>query len=171
MPAPPARKERAPRPTVGDIPRLIAAMDRFVAAHSGFESSTVGEVVLEEMSAAADLCQAALAPLRHKVFGFVSALKWGFFLSNAAPRILAEESLGRSVAGVARFDLLRFNAELVTIYDMAVESAVWAFCEDDDEDVEDVEDEEDEEDEYSGSGSDADAATGSGAGREAGEVL
>lgn len=116
--------------TVGDIPRLINAMDRFASEHSGFESSTVGNIIQSEMAAATDVNHAALAPLRHKIFTFDVALKWGFLLSNIAPRILAED--GRSLP--AAFDLLRYNAELVTIYDLAVESGVWAYCEEEDED-------------------------------------
>lgn len=122
--------------TVGDIPRLINAMDRFASEHSGFESTTVGNIILSEMAAATDVNHAALVPLRHKIFTFDVALKWGFLLSNIVPRILAEDG------GIlpAAFDLLRYNAELVTIYDLAVFDGVWEYCEEEDEDEDDAED-------------------------------
>jgi hypothetical protein len=122
--------------TVGDIPRLINAMDRYASEHSGFESSTVGSIVQSEMAAATDINHAALVPLRHKIFTFDVALKWGFLLSNIAPRILSED--GGSLP--ASFDLLRYNAELVTIYDLAVESGVWEYCEEEEDDEDDAED-------------------------------
>ena len=89
------------------------------------------------MSAATDVNHAALVPLRHKIFSFDVALKWGFLLSNIVPRILSED--GGDLA--TDFDLLRYNAELVTIYDVAVESSVWDYCEEDAPDEEEDDDE------------------------------
>lgn len=130
-----AQERRAPErcATVGDIARLVNAMDRFATEHSGFESSTVGGIVLNEMAAARSVYEAALVPLRHKIFTFEVALKWGFFLSNIAPRILAEEERSLSDALAGAFDLLGYNAELVVIYDLAVDSCVWDYCEEDDD--------------------------------------
>ncbi|GFR89068.1 hypothetical protein ElyMa_002533900 [Elysia marginata] len=123
-------------PTIGSIPRLIKAMDRFASEHIGFESSTVGTIIQSEMAAESDINRAALVPLRHKVFSFEVALKWGFLLSKIVPRILSED--GGSLS--ASFDLLRYNAELVTIYDLAIETNVWAYCTEEDEDEDDDED-------------------------------
>ena len=116
--------------TVGSIPRLIGAMDRFATEYSSFESTTVGENVQRELAAATDINHAALIPLRHKIFGFDVALKWGFFLMNIVPRILSED--GRTFAAPL-FDIARYNAELVTIYDLAVETLVWDYCDQEDE--------------------------------------
>jgi len=119
--------------TVGDVPRLINAMDRFCSGSTHFESSTLASVVREEMAASADINQAALVPLRHAIFGFETALRWGFFLMNAVPAILSED--GGSLS--SSFDIVQYNTELVSIYDLAAETAVWDFCEEDEESVED----------------------------------
>lgn len=112
--------------TVGDIPRLISAMDRFASAHSTFESSNTGSTIRSEMAAETDINRAALVPLRHKVFTFEAALLWGFLLSIIVPHILSEDGGSLSAA----FNLLRYHKKLETIYDLAVETNVWEYCED-----------------------------------------
>jgi hypothetical protein len=130
--------------TIGEVPRLLSSMGRFASENSGFESSAVNSAVLEDMASATDINLAALAPLRHKVFNFDAALRWGFLLSNIVPRILDED--GADLAD--GFDLLRYNAELVSVYDTAVESGVWEFC------VEDETDDDDGDDDDGGGGDD-----------------
>lgn len=119
----------AAAPVIDDVPRLISAMDRFCSEHSHFESSTVGSMVHGMMAESSDMNEAALVPLQHKIFDFDSALKWGFFLMQAVPRILAEDGDESAFP----FDVAVYNNELVGIYDVAVESTVWDLCEEEDD--------------------------------------
>lgn len=125
--------------TIKDHERLIDVMDRFCAENSHFESSTVANVVRSEMGDQPDIHAAALVPLRHKIFGFDAALKWGFFLSLAVPRILVEN--GETLA--VPFDIVRYNKDLPGIYDLAVD-ALLDVCEEDESDDEDEDDEDDD---------------------------
>lgn len=137
-------------------PRFLEAAEKFVADNSGFESSAVGEAVRRDLARAPSLHAAALVPLRHKVFGFETSLKWAFFVHTAAGRFFgvdAEEEVPASFRDSTRwpaFEPGRFFGEMVAIYDLAVDAAVWDHCASDSED-EDSEDE--EEDDVSGEGS------------------
>lgn len=124
-----AREGGAAAAMIDDVPRLIGAMDRFCSEHTNFESSTVGGLVHKAMAASSNMNQAALVPLQHKIFDFDSALKWGFFLMNVIPRILAEDGVDATFP----FDVAAYYNELVDIYDIAVEAAVWDLCEEDDD--------------------------------------
>lgn len=110
-----ASVSRSP-PTIGNIPPLIDAMDRFASEHTGFESSTVGDLVRSDMAAAPNIYDAALVPLRHKIFSFEVALKWGFLLEKIIPRIISEHGFCISPP----FDIIRYHTEIFTIYDTAV---------------------------------------------------
>jgi hypothetical protein len=146
-------EEGGPPLSVGDCPRFLAAADKFVSENSGFESSAVGEAVRRDLERATSLYQASLIPLRHKVFGFETALKWGFFVHAAGGRLFSEEAeelppAFRDPALWPPFDAGKFFGELAAIYDLAVETAVWEHCnsdsESDDDDDDDDEDDEDE---------------------------
>jgi hypothetical protein len=117
-------------------PRLLAAAERFCGENTGFESTAVLEAVKRDLAKAASLNQAALVPLRHKVFGFDAALKWGFFLFTASRRLQEEdgEELPAELADPASWpplDYAQYASELGAIYDLAVEGAVWEHCESD----------------------------------------
>ncbi|MDP7385337.1 MAG: hypothetical protein QF593_04855 [Nitrospinota bacterium] len=138
--------------TVGRCPRFLAAADKFVVENSGFESSAVGEAARRDLEKATSLYQASLVPLRHKVFGFETALKWGFFVHTAGGRFFGEEAEDllpafQDPALWPPFDAGRFFGELASIYDLAVESSVWEHCNSDsDSDSDDDDDEDDEDD-------------------------
>ncbi len=125
-----------PPPPIGDNARLIGALDRFCTENSHFESTVMGDLIRGEMAAAADINEAALVPIRHSVFGFEAALKWGFFLLHAVPKLRAEDAAS---SRAPPFDVAKFYAGLPDIYDIAAEAAVWEYCEDDDEDEDDDE--------------------------------
>ncbi len=136
--------------TVGRCPRFLAAADKFVVENSGFESSAVGEAVRRDLEKATSLYQASLVPLRHKVFGFETALKWGFFVHTAGGRFFGEEAEDllpafQDPALWPPFNAGRFFGELASVYDLAVESSVWEHC-NSDSDSDDDEDEDDEDD-------------------------
>ena len=121
--------------TIGDITPLIIAIDRFCLENIHFESSAIARTINLEMAASTDINQAALIPLSHTLFDLDTALKWGFFLMNAVPRILMENN------SVLRnsFDIIQYNTKLVTIYDLGVQAMVWDFCEEEcEEECEDV---------------------------------
>ena len=106
----------ATRGAVDSIPRLLEAMRQFCAEHTHFESSAASARVLDELAAAADANCAALVPLRHKIFDFDAALRWGFFLEMVLPQF--------RLPGDA-FDAAAYHRSLSTVYDLAVQTAVW----------------------------------------------
>lgn len=115
--------------SVGAVPRLIDILDRFCSEHTQFESSTVISLVRDDMAAAVDINTAALVPLRHKIFGFETALLWGFFLSQAAESVLGDENVYFAEA----FSVAQYHIEVGAIYDLAVAAQVWDLVEDDDD--------------------------------------
>ena len=154
----PAWDEAGPL-TLAACPRFVEAADKFVADNSSFESSAVGEAVRRDLEKAASLHAAALVPLRHKVFGFDSALKWSFFLHTAAGRFFGEDA-GEELPATFRdpalwppFEPGKFYGEMAAIYDLAVEAAVWDHCASDSEEDDDDDDDGDDDD---GDGEDAD---------------
>ncbi len=112
--------------TIGEIQILIDALDEFACENSTFESSVVGEIVRADIAAATDINTAALMPLKHKIFSFDTALKWGFFLMHAVPHLLSKAN----TTIPTRFNIAQYNVELLTIYDLAVMADVWEYCED-----------------------------------------
>jgi hypothetical protein len=114
--------------TLGRTTSLIGAMGRFCAEHTHFESSIAGERVLDELAAATDVNHAALVPLRHKIFDFDTALRWGFFLSQALPHLALDGP--RMIGGPnLDFDVGLYHNSLASVYDLAVQNAVWDLCE------------------------------------------
>ena len=120
-----------PAETVGNCSRLVDAFDRFCTENTQFESSTACECVHADIIQAPNINQAALVPLRHKIFSFERALLWGFFLMLAVPKLLDKSN------PLYTFDIEEYLTELVTIYDMAVNSQVWDLLEDEDTDEDD----------------------------------
>lgn len=119
---------------VGDCERLLGALDRFVTENSGFESSIAGDLVHDGLSAAADINSAAMVPLSHKVFGFETSLRWGFFLHHAPARIVSEDAdtippAFQDAQAWPPFDPGQYFTEIVKVFDLAAEQYVWDLCE------------------------------------------
>lgn len=113
----------------GDATRLVAAMKNYVENNASFESTQVVKIVNKELMEADDINKAALAPLRHKAFVFDTALRWGFFLTLASVKLLKESGARLSIP----FDANGYTAYLEQVYDLAVKTEVWDFCEEESE--------------------------------------
>ena len=110
-------------------PALYEAVCRFIDDNTQFESSHANKVVCSAIGDSCDINEAALAPLKHQVFGFSEALRWGFFLQMAAAKAAEKSSTP------LKFHLEAYYEEVARLYDLAVDENVWAYCDGSDDDT------------------------------------
>jgi hypothetical protein len=126
-------------------PSTVKAIDCFLKAHSGFESSVAHNAVLKDINECGTLNEAFLVPLRHKMINMESSLKFVLFLRLVTSKPIDDAE--PEFPPAAKFSTESALDALVQLYDLAVQDSVWAHVDDalggdegDDEDAGDTAD-------------------------------
>lgn len=124
-------------PTLGANDRVADALIAFVEDRTTYESTAAHDSLADEIRAAVDFNDAALVPMRHKMFSFENAILFGFFL------VQAQQQLGDE-APAAPFDIMAYYAHIAAVYDRAMDSNVLEYFDEGDDESEEESEEEPE---------------------------
>jgi hypothetical protein len=123
-----------PTPTFAAWQSVVNAMDRFCSAHNPFKASITETNVRKATEKSQTLIEAALTPIRFRLFTFDAVLKWGVFISAG----IRSGHFPKDMPPALRtFKIELYHEEVLKNYDVDVETDIWALWKDSEGETED----------------------------------